>query len=45
MGSERSSKLEDTFLRLCPRMIVAEFGVCVNAMEKAIYPLRAQTGV
>jgi hypothetical protein len=37
MGSERSPKLVDTFLRLCPRMILAEFGVCVNAMEKAIY--------
>jgi hypothetical protein len=37
MGSERSPKLVDTFLRLCPRMIVAEFDICVNAMEKAIY--------
>jgi hypothetical protein len=37
MGSERSPKLVDIFLRLCPRMIVAEFDVWVNVMEKATY--------
>jgi hypothetical protein len=37
MGLELSPKLVDTFLYVCPRIIVAELDVCVSVMEKATY--------